>query len=129
MKKHILIFVAIFSLLSANLFSQTVYVTKTGKKYHNENCSYLKSSSIPMDLSSATAKGYTACSKCSAKSGSSQPGNSSSKSTETEKQNTNVATEKSTSSVQCTATTKAGNQCSRMTKSSNGKCWQHGGNQ
>jgi hypothetical protein len=31
-------------------------------------------------------------------------------------------------SVQCSATTKRGYQCKRMTRSSNGLCWQHGGN-
>ena len=30
-------------------------------------------------------------------------------------------------SVRCSATTKKGTQCSRMTYSPNGKCWQHGG--
>jgi hypothetical protein len=28
---------------------------------------------------------------------------------------------------QCTATTQKGTRCKRMTKSPNGKCWQHGG--
>jgi endonuclease YncB( thermonuclease family) len=31
-------------------------------------------------------------------------------------------------SVQCSATTKRGTQCKRMTLSPNGRCWQHGGN-
>lgn len=31
-------------------------------------------------------------------------------------------------SVQCSGTTKAGNRCKRMTKSTNGRCYQHGGN-
>lgn len=31
-------------------------------------------------------------------------------------------------SVRCSATTKKGTRCSRMTYSPNGKCWQHGGN-
>jgi len=34
---------------------------------------------------------------------------------------------KLTTSVECSATTKKGKQCSRMTYSPNGKCWQHGG--
>jgi endonuclease G len=34
---------------------------------------------------------------------------------------------KLTTSVQCSATTKKGKQCSRMTYSPNWKCWQHGG--
>ena len=35
--------------------------------------------------------------------------------------------EKASTSVQCKGTTKTGTQCSRMTYSPNGKCWQHGG--
>ena len=31
-------------------------------------------------------------------------------------------------SVRCSATTKKGSRCSRMTLSPNGRCWQHGGN-
>ena len=42
---------------------QTVYITKTGTKYHRSGCSYLKSS-IPISLSEAKAEGYTACSRC-----------------------------------------------------------------
>ena len=42
----------------------TVYVTRTGKKYHRAGCSYLRTSSIPMPLKDAKAKGYTACSRC-----------------------------------------------------------------
>jgi micrococcal nuclease len=41
----------------------TVYVTRTGKKYHSAGCRYLKSS-IPMSLKDAIAAGYTACSVC-----------------------------------------------------------------
>ncbi|MCF4151793.1 endonuclease/exonuclease/phosphatase family protein [Dethiosulfovibrio sp. F2B] len=41
-----------------------VYITKTGKKYHADGCSYLKKSKIPITLKEAKAKGYTPCSKC-----------------------------------------------------------------
>lgn len=40
----------------------TVYVTRTGKKYHQAGCSYLKSS-IPMKLSDARIR-YGPCSRC-----------------------------------------------------------------
>lgn len=40
---------------------QTVYVTKTGKKYHNDGCSSLKKSKIAISLSEAEAEGYTPC--------------------------------------------------------------------
>ena len=35
---------------------------------------------------------------------------------------------KSSTSVQCSGTTKAGDRCKRMTLSENGRCYQHGGN-
>ena len=44
--------------------SITVYVTKTGKKYHRDGCRYLSKSKIPMSLKDAIAKGYTPCSVC-----------------------------------------------------------------
>ena len=42
----------------------TVYVTKSGKKYHVDGCHYLKSSKIAISLSDAKAKGYEPCSAC-----------------------------------------------------------------
>ena len=36
--------------------------------------------------------------------------------------------QKSGTSVQCSGLTKAGNRCTRMTSSENGRCYQHGGN-
>ncbi len=42
----------------------TVYVTKTGKKYHKDGCSSLSKSKIAISLSDAEAKGYEPCSKC-----------------------------------------------------------------
>ncbi len=44
--------------------SVTVYITKTGEKYHRDGCQYLKKSRIPIDLIDAIRKGYTPCSKC-----------------------------------------------------------------
>lgn len=41
----------------------TVYVTKTGEKYHRSGCQYLSKSKIAMDLSEA-AESYSPCSKC-----------------------------------------------------------------
>ena len=42
----------------------TVYITKTGSKYHRGSCSYLRESKIAISLSSAKSQGYTACSRC-----------------------------------------------------------------
>lgn len=44
--------------------SLTVYITKTGSKYHRGRCSYLRYSSIPIDLNRAVEMGYTPCSRC-----------------------------------------------------------------
>ena len=42
----------------------TVYVTKTGKKYHLGTCSYLSKSSTPIKLQDTKVRGYSPCSKC-----------------------------------------------------------------
>lgn len=42
----------------------TVYITKTGEKYHADGCSSLKKSKIAISLTDAVAKGYEPCSKC-----------------------------------------------------------------
>ena len=43
---------------------ETVYVTKTGEKYHRANCGYLRQSKRAISLSDAKAAGYTPCSRC-----------------------------------------------------------------
>lgn len=43
---------------------QTVYITKTGEKYHREGCRYLSKSKIPISLSNALAQGYEPCKVC-----------------------------------------------------------------
>ena len=43
----------------------TVYITRTGAKYHSSGCRYLSRSSIPISLKDAVARGYTPCSVCS----------------------------------------------------------------
>jgi len=42
----------------------TVYITRTGSKYHSYGCSYLRSSCIPIARSKAIARGYGPCSRC-----------------------------------------------------------------
>lgn len=42
----------------------TVYITRTGAKYHQAGCRYLSRSCIPISLSDAQASGYDACSVC-----------------------------------------------------------------
>jgi len=85
--------------------AQTVYITKTGSKYHKETCRYLSNSSIAVELLKAEENGYTACSVCSG----GTPG----------------AQNKASMSQQCIGKTKAGSRCKRMTTSANGRCYQH----
>lgn len=42
---------------------ETVYVTRTGNKYHRAGCSSLSKSAIPMDRSSAERR-YGPCARC-----------------------------------------------------------------
>ena len=42
---------------------ETVYITRTGTKYHNADCRYLKSSCIPISKKDA-AENYSPCSVC-----------------------------------------------------------------
>ena len=121
MKKHYVLLVALLSFQIG--ISQTVYITQTGKKYHAAGCRYLRSSSNAIDLSKAISSGYGACSVCNPGTGN----NTKSSKVIPVNQIKNVSNDQSSGTTQCTATTKKGSQCRRMTKSSNGKCWQHGG--
>ncbi|MGE5579238.1 MAG: ComEC/Rec2 family competence protein [Bacillota bacterium] len=42
----------------------TVYITKTGEKYHRDGCRYLRQSKIPVSLKDAKANGFDPCSVC-----------------------------------------------------------------
>lgn len=43
--------------------SETVYITRTGKKFHKDGCQYLRQSRIPIKRSDAVGN-YGACSVC-----------------------------------------------------------------
>ena len=43
---------------------QTVFVTRTGKKYHRDGCQYLRQSKRKIELSKAINKGYAPCKVC-----------------------------------------------------------------
>lgn len=65
--KKVLFAVLFLVLAVVFLFAEsdsTVYITKTGKKYHTGSCSYLSKSKISTRLSDAIACGYTPCSRC-----------------------------------------------------------------
>lgn len=50
--------------VSAEAQERTVYITKTGTKYHNASCRHLKKSKIEISLSDAVARGYEPCKTC-----------------------------------------------------------------
>ena len=49
---------------SADTRTETVYVTRTGKRYHRKGCRYLTSSQRAMSLKDAKAGGFTPCKVC-----------------------------------------------------------------
>ena len=94
--------------------SAEVFITKTGKKYHRDECRYLKSS-IPISLADAGKRGYTRCSVCLPPSLSTAP---TKKESYTPKKNYQ-------SDGRCTATTQKGTRCKRSAQSGRSYCWQH----
>ena len=101
--------------------AQTVYITKTGKKYHKENCRYLSYSKISIPLKEAKEKYYEACKVCKPNTViTNQTGIQDS--VKTEENNTPI---RKAVASRCTATTKSGTRCKRTTKNASGKCWQH----
>jgi methylphosphotriester-DNA--protein-cysteine methyltransferase len=42
----------------------TVYITKTGEKYHTERCTSVKNSKIAISLAAAVTRGFEACKRC-----------------------------------------------------------------
>jgi hypothetical protein len=42
----------------------TVYITKTGEKYHKDGCSSLRKSRFPVTLREAVTRGFGACKNC-----------------------------------------------------------------
>lgn len=48
----------------SDCLDDTVYITETGSKYHQDGCQYLHSSQIPTTRLDAIADGYFRCSRC-----------------------------------------------------------------
>lgn len=104
-----------FLIVHINVHAQTVYITNTGEKYHISSCHYLRKSKTAIELKDALAQGYAPCKVCK------PPTQITEVKTET-KQKGIKTTER------CKVMTNTGNRCLNKTSSSNGKCWQHGGN-
>ena len=123
MKKVKLILLVLFGFLLNNITGQTVTICngKYSIKYHSSTtCRGLNNGRgglSEVTLAKAVSIGRTPCLLCHPPTVSTNVNNQPSNQYRSEGQ-----------LVQCSATTKAGTQCKRMTRSSNGLCWQHGGN-
>lgn len=61
--KLFLVYISLL-LCCTSIQKETVYITKTGEKYHLENCRYLKYSKKAITLEEAINRGYDPCSVC-----------------------------------------------------------------
>jgi hypothetical protein len=114
----LLLVLAATALASAQ--SETVYVTKTGAKYHRAGCSSLRSSAIPMPLSQAAAR-YGPCKNCKPP----IPGTTTPTAPASNSSPKAAPAERAVESGRCQATTKKGTQCSRKAEHGSRYCWQH----
>jgi|SRR5690554_6509208 hypothetical protein len=113
----VVLWVLNFVLLSA----QTVYKTPSGSRYHTANCSVVKNVSQKISKADAKKQGLSACKICRPETAIS-PGTTGNKGSGIGSSETSGSLNKS---VQCSAYTKKGNRCKRMTKNINGYCFQH----
>jgi hypothetical protein len=134
----VLLSLVLLLFVSAATFAQTVYVTRTGAKYHRGTCRYLHSSKIPTTLANAK-ESYTACSVCRPPTELTEDEQEEVEIKEVEENASpkvpgkNTPAEKPATASpatvskarQCSASTKSGLRCKRTTTSSSGKCWQH----
>lgn len=132
--------------------AQTVYITRTGRKYHREECRYLRYSSYAIPLSEALSRDYGACLVCTPPvkvtaaplpenvhlsseekfrekktPGEKKQEEKASEATDNEDgvKEEKVKEERVITSSQCTASTRSGARCKRRTTNANGRCWQH----
>ena len=101
-----------------NVIAQTVFITKTGGKYHKEVCRFLRHSKKEISLEKANKYRYKACKVC-------KPYFGSSTFSANKLGYQKGVTSKKSYSVQCLGRTKYGRRCRRKTKSSSGRCYQH----
>ncbi|MBL7559849.1 hypothetical protein JAO71_08545 [Olleya sp. YSTF-M6] len=120
MKALKIVFFFIAFSFGVNVFSQTVYTTKTGEKYHKSTCHYLKYSKKEYSLSKAITLGFKACLVCKPNNKTVDAGNALAN-----RKQTNITPTKATVAKQCTGKTKAGKRCKRKTKNVNQRCYQH----
>lgn len=99
--------------------AQSVYITKTGGKFHKESCSYLKYSKQKIPYKYALELGYLGCKRCKPNLGEKRSLK------ESNKKEVKRFSVKRRNAVQCSGKTKSGRRCKRRTKNSSGRCYQH----
>lgn len=95
------------------VWSQKVYKTPSGKKYHLVSCRMVNNVSKELTIAEASKLGLDPCKIC-------KPVEQNSDTRLQVGKARGVGT-----SVQCAGTTKAGNRCKHQTKIANGYCYQH----
>lgn len=124
--KYLQIFLfLVFLSCTQNSPAQTVYTTKTGEKYHNATCHYLKNSKKEITLQQAIDFGYEPCSVCKPSLNSKESQKINSLYSSQESANTSQQTATKVTATQCNGKTKSGQRCKRMTKNTSGRCYQH----
>lgn len=120
--RFLIIFLCILlSSCVSRIGDKRVYTTRTGSKYHNENCHYLSYSKLTISWDEAIKNQYTPCKVCKPK-----PVNSSQEKRQRDPINKRYKKTQNLITNQCTATARStGKRCKRMTKNQSGKCWQH----
>lgn len=117
-----------FSAASTPAVATTVYVTRSGSKYHTASCRYA-GSGTPISLTEARSR-YQPCKICSPPIAETNVGPSSVPSVAPAPVPSSVAPRPAispTSSGQCIATTQKGTRCKRTASKGSAYCWQHGG--
>lgn len=104
--------------------SDTVFVTKSGTKYHRNTCRYVSAGARQLTLQDAYKLGYTACSFCKPETNGNErtpEGIDNILSAPSE----GAPKQRTIKDGRCTAITKAGTRCKRAASPGRSKCWQH----
>lgn len=103
--------VGLWGFEASQTVDDTVYITKSGKKYHHADCRLLSKNRIALPLSQARAD-HEACSLCGALTTSSPKALS-------------LQSDGKAATVQCWGKTKKGDRCKREAEAGTKYCWQH----
>ncbi len=120
------IVLVIFFMCAFNIEAQIVYTTKSGKKYHKQNCRFLKYSQKKTTIAKSKALGFLACKICKPKvNNTSNITNSKSNNLIPKRKTRKKKHSQKINASQCIGKTKSGRRCRRKTKNINRRCYQH----